>query len=501
MLQVDTVNYIRSEVNAKGHSYSEVARRTNTDARTVKKYADQEEFQAKQQQRKKQSSPVMDPVKEQVDQWLIDDGKKKKKYRRTAKRMWQQLCDECDFQGSERTVRDYVSKRKVCLQEESSQAALPLESKPGDAQVDFGQAPFQRQGEIVELPYLVLSFPHSNAFLVQVFESENQDCFLEGLKRFFDHIGGVPRRIRFDNLSPAVTKVLPHGKRQLTDGFYRFVLHYGFAYEFCNPGAGNEKGHVEAMVKYVRNNFFLPEQHIFDLEELNAGLWKICIVDRDRAHYEKKSKISTLFEADQQALFYLPEKSYKGIRYETVKANKYGYVTIDGSKYSTSPRYAGQGVLVGITHDTIQILTDQYEIIVRHRRSYEGEVIMKWQPYLSLMARRPNAMKYTSFYDQLPQPWQDYLQACTQEEVKEALKLLSTLLKDHRMELATEALQAASRHAHPSPDAIRQVFHQLVHGRGFREAIPIQQHVPTMPEAQRGMTRYDDFFQLSGRET
>lgn len=66
---MDTVNYIRSEVNAKGHSYSEVARRTNTDARTVKKYADQEEFPAKKRKRKKQRSPVMDPVKEQVRRW------------------------------------------------------------------------------------------------------------------------------------------------------------------------------------------------------------------------------------------------------------------------------------------------------------------------------------------------------------------------------------------------------------------------------------------------
>lgn len=501
MLQVDTVNYIRSEVNAKGHSYSEVARRTNTDIRTVKKYADQEEFQAQKRKRKKKRSPVMDPVKEQVDQWLIDDGKKKKKYRRTAKRIWQQLCDKYHFEGSERTVRDYVAKRKVSLQEESNQAALPLESKPGDAQVDFGQAPFKRNGEIVELPYLVLSFPYSNAFLVQVFESENQDCFLEGLKRFFEHIKGVPRRIRFDNLSPAVKKVLPYGKRQLTEGFSRFALHYGFEYEFCNPGAGNEKGHVEAMVKYVRNNFFLPELTVIDLEEVNADLWKTCIDDRDRAHYEKKSKISELYEADQQAMFYLPEKSYDVIRYETVRANKYAYVPVDGSKYSSSPRFAGQQVLVGITHDTIQILTDQYETIVSHRRSYQGEVLMKWQPYLSLMARRPNAMKYTTFYDQLPQPWQDYLKACTHEEIKDVLKLLATLLKDHQMEIATEALQAASRHSHPSPDAIRQMFYQLVNGRGYRKAIPINQDVPTMPEAQRGMTRYDDFFQLSGRET
>ncbi|MGJ9386278.1 IS21 family transposase, partial [Salipaludibacillus sp. CF4.18] len=67
------------------------------------------------------------------------------------------------------------------------------------AQIDFGEAPFKSKGEIIDLPYLVLSYPYSNAFYVQVFESQNQDCFLEGMKRFFHHIGSVPRTIRFDN--------------------------------------------------------------------------------------------------------------------------------------------------------------------------------------------------------------------------------------------------------------------------------------------------------------
>src|SRR5699024_8878080 len=117
---------------------------------------------------------------------------------------------------TERLERMY-QKGNVELLEESDEASLPLEPKPGEAQVDFGEAPFKWNGEIVDLPYLVLSFPYSNAFLVQVFESVNQECFLEGLKRFFHYIGGVPHTIRFDNLSPAVKKILPHGERELTE--------------------------------------------------------------------------------------------------------------------------------------------------------------------------------------------------------------------------------------------------------------------------------------------
>lgn len=47
MLQVTNIQYIRQEVNIKGCSYDDVARRTHKDYRTVIKYADMEEFQPK----------------------------------------------------------------------------------------------------------------------------------------------------------------------------------------------------------------------------------------------------------------------------------------------------------------------------------------------------------------------------------------------------------------------------------------------------------------------
>ncbi|CAM3688729.1 hypothetical protein BRIN106911_24460 [Brevibacillus invocatus] len=81
----------------------------------------------------------------------------------------------------------------------------------------------------------------------------------------FTFLEGVPHTIRFDNLSPAVKKVVPNGERHVTEEFARFVAYYGFQYEFCNPGSGNEKGHMEAMVKYIRNNYLLPEIHYEDL--------------------------------------------------------------------------------------------------------------------------------------------------------------------------------------------------------------------------------------------
>ena len=221
MLAVEEIDYIRLEVNQRGQAYAQVANKIGVDARTVKKYADQEEFTHKPKQIR--TAPVLDPVRSIIDKWIKEDFKKKKKNQRTAKRMFTQLVDFHCFKGSYRTVRSYVSIRKKELLEGREEAALPLESTSGTAQVDFGTAPFLYEGEVIDLPYLVMSFPFSNTFQFQVFPSENTECLLEGLQRMFRYMNGVPRVIRFDNLSPAVKKIHAKGERELTNTFERFV--------------------------------------------------------------------------------------------------------------------------------------------------------------------------------------------------------------------------------------------------------------------------------------
>src|SRR5699024_12763593 len=119
------------------------------------------------------------------------------------------------------------------------------------------------------------------SFYFQVFPSENTECLLEGLQRMFHHMGRVPKTIRFDNLSPAVKKIFSKGERELTDTFERFVLHYGFQYEFCNQGKGNENGHVEAMIKYVKINFLLSENKIVNIDHLNYNLCVLSLKYRN----------------------------------------------------------------------------------------------------------------------------------------------------------------------------------------------------------------------------
>ena len=65
-------------------------------------------------------------------------------------------------------------------------------------------------------------------------------------------------------MTTAVAQVLKGTERVLADGFSRFMLHYRFHADFCNPASGNGKGNVEN--KEFRPN---PLQFAVDAPVLN----------------------------------------------------------------------------------------------------------------------------------------------------------------------------------------------------------------------------------------
>ena len=123
-----------------------------------------------------------------IDAWLEEDRRKKKKQRHTAIRIYERLRDECGFTGGVRTVTEYVSKRRKELAEEK-ETYVDLHHPGGEAQVDFRTAELIYEQKIMEVKYLVLSFPYSNAAYIVVLPKENIECFLYGLQTLFDMQG------------------------------------------------------------------------------------------------------------------------------------------------------------------------------------------------------------------------------------------------------------------------------------------------------------------------
>ena len=90
MLTMDQIHDIRNRFYEKGENISQIAEALHLDWRTVRKYIDQTDFNSPPPKPalEKQFCPKLDPYKEMIDSWLIEDKSAPRKQRHTAKRVF-----------------------------------------------------------------------------------------------------------------------------------------------------------------------------------------------------------------------------------------------------------------------------------------------------------------------------------------------------------------------------------------------------------------------------
>ncbi len=491
MLRMAQIDYIKDLYENEDLSLREISRRTGHSFQTVQKYAYQENWSAeKLPNLEAENYPNLEKYIPSIDEWMELDRKLPRKQRHTAMRIYHRLVDEQGYPGSYSSVKRYVRKKKFVLKL-ATEGYLPLAQPCGHGQVDFGESLYyDAQGKERKGYALTVSFPQSNKGYTQFFPSQNQECLLEGLKRVFERIGGVPLRLRFDNLSTAVAKVLEGGERELTEGFRRFMLHYRFRADFCNPASGNEKGNVENKVGYSRRNAFVPVPTVTSFEAFNEWLWDWCEKDAQRLHYKYKMPIQELWEADRDALLKLPEYPFPVFRYEVLSVNKYGFAVIDTNKYGLAPTLAGKTVQAKIFFDHVEFYYDHHPV-GRYRRSYgRDEELYDWTQYVGTLLKKPGAVEHTRFFKQLPQQWQELLAQSRGRERKGALRLLDEIVRDGNAPLCEDALSMAAENGRTDPDSIRQCYYMIAKKEFRPKPLELRASTPKL-RYDPNLTAYD----------
>lgn len=462
MLRMAQVHYIRDLYEKEDLSLREISRLTKHSFNTVKKYAHQEDWGAKHLPNiEPLSYPVLGDYIPLINEWLEADRKVPKKQRHTMYRIFCRLRDEQGFTGSYSSVKRYVSKRKFVMKQEK-EGFLPIAHPPGWGQVDFGKFMFYDKNQSEQAGYaLTVSFPYSNKGYTLAFPSQNQECLLEGMKQIFAHIGGVPQRLRFDNMTTAVAQVLKGAERVLTDDFNRFMMHYRFRADFCNPASGNEKGNVENKVGYSRRNAFVPVPTITSFEEFNEYLMGWCEKDARRAHYVRKVPIQELWEEEAVQLLELPKYPFPVFRYSTLTVNKNGFATIDTNRYGLSPSLAGETVQAKIYFDRVEFFYDHHPV-GSFKRCYDAnKEIYDWTQYVTTLCRKTRAVEHTRFFRMMPQKWQVFLKQNHGKERKNALQLLNEIVTDGNASLCEDALTLAEENGRTDADSIRQCYYLI----------------------------------------
>lgn len=400
MIKMPVIQDIR-QMHRDGSSIAEISRKTNVSEPTVRKYVRMGDLSPKVPAKRRAPS-ILDDYAPLIDKWLEEDRKNWHKQRHTVRRVFERLAAERGFEGSYSTVQRYVKRYKEEHRGSGSQY-LEQDWPPGEMQVDFGQAGFRIVGVRTRMHNLVCAFPFSNVGLAQVFYGETAECVCEGLSAVFEHIGGVPRKIVFDNATGVGRKIC--GVISASKLFSAFAAHYGFSYAFCSPHAGHEKGSVENKVGAMRRSLFVPIPQFDNVRRYNERLLDMSMGRSDKAHYRKGESQLALFEEDRFALSPLPDSRFSAVSYTEHKADKYGNVVLDGRhRYSTDPAYESCRLIVGAGAFDVDIYDSEGAHIVTHERGWGDKPTESIDPVsqLALLCRKPGGWHESRVRSSLP---------------------------------------------------------------------------------------------------
>ena len=436
---------IRRRILVEKESKRSILREYGIHFQTLQKilsYSDPPGYRQKAPRSKRKIGPYL-PIIEEI---LRTDQQAPKKQRHTAKRIFNRLKEEYDYDGGYTGVKEAVRTFK----QHSAEVFMPLSHRPGEAQVDFGYAYVDWKGERKQFAFFVMSLLYSDAFFVCAFPRECTETFQIGHERAFAFFGAVPKRISYDNSKIPVAKILGSRQRKLTDEFLRLQSHFLFEEHFCLVRRPNEKGHVESLVGFARRNFMVPVPRVETLEELNAHLEERCRSDLSRQLRGTEQSKAVLLEVDKKAMLPLPKHRFEARRLERTRASSLSLVRFDRNDYSVPTSYAHHAVTAVGNLDEVRFIVENRRVAT-HPRCWEKHQV-RFDPihYLALLERKPGALDYArpledwqlpSCFDVLRRRLESRMEG---EGTREFIKVLRLLEKVKLKELTQAVHQALS---------------------------------------------------------
>jgi transposase len=337
--------------------------------------------------------PRLGPLVAFIDAILEADRHAPRKQRHTAHRIYTRIRQErTECPVAESTVREYVRERRRALGLLVQETFVPQSyAWGGEAQVDWYEAVADLAGERTTVQVFVLRSMASGAAFHRAYHRATQQAFLEAHQLAFHSFGGVFRRLRYDNLSAAVKRILRGFQRAETTRFVAFRSHWRFQAEFCTPAEAHEKGGVENEVGTFRRNHWVPVPRATDLADLNAQLLRACQQDEARTLTGRAQSVGAAVLSERAHLLPLAEEDFDLADVSFPIVSGLGCVKVRTNAYSV-PVPAGTSVQVRLTPSTVEVTHDGRPIAL-HERSYgRYQEILELEHYLDTLEHKPGAL-------------------------------------------------------------------------------------------------------------
>lgn len=321
-----------------------IARRLGIDVRTVRAHIRRIEHGASEPRRaavSKKLDRFTDSIESKVGQGL------------SAIQIFQDLSGESGFDACYETVKRAVRK----LRRDEPEVYCRMTFAPGEeAQIDFGElGVLEVGGERRRVWLFAMTLCFSRLSHYELVLDQTVPTFLGAIRRGFERFGGVPLRLKPDNLRSAVL-FNSLGERHYQEDFFRFCRHYGCVPDAARPATPTDKGRTERDIGYVLGSCF-SGRNFTRLEEAVAWLerWHGEIASV-RVHGTTRRRPIDLFEeAERAALKPLPSEPYEIAVFTRHKVRKDCHVHVLANYYSVPYTLVGETVSVRRTEARIDV--------------------------------------------------------------------------------------------------------------------------------------------------
>ena len=394
-------------------------------------------FNSDQRQKRKLSTEIATIIQEQ----LRDNERKKKEGLRKQIKLKVDIHEHLLSLGHQigyTTVCNYIREDNISKREAYiKQIYLAGE----ECEFDWGEVRIYVQGVLKRFYMAVFTAAYGNYRYAKLYSRQDTLAFMESHNDFFEHIGGVYHEMVYDNMRVAVGEFVGKHEKNPTKALLNLSGWFGFRWRFCNVRRGNEKGHVERSVEYIRRKAFCHIDHFATLEEAQTHLDVACQrINTLPSTTTFKSPSVSLVE-EKKTLWEYPG-SISCFVTETLKVDKYSTITYFTNRYSVPDHLVGNMVDVKIYANKLKVYYDK-ELTCQIERSYGfGVWQIKLEHYLYTLSIKPGALHgslaleqaseqlkhlYHTYFVNQPRGFVELLFYCKTKEVPQQ-KLITTIL-------------------------------------------------------------------------
>jgi len=340
----------------------------------------------------RRTSKLTDEIKSVIDEYIIEN--EKKVANRNRKQVMKaidiyDLLTEKNYDIGYTTVCNYIRSQKKNHEAYIKQ----IYPKGNTVEFDWGEVKLEIAGEEKKFQMSLFTTANGSCHFARLYPNQKTESFLDSHIKGFKYFGGVHKEVVYDNMKVAVRRFIGKGEKEATEELIKISMYYGFDYRFCNARRGNEKGHVERGIEFVRRKAFARKFKFETLQEANTHLLETAnkLNHKARKWLDGKSPMTILTEEQNYLVPLKPD--YVIAKKVECRVDKYSTITIEQNRYSVPEYLVGKFLDVTIYPEQIKARYKN-EIVASHIRSFDfASWVIDIEHYLNTIKKKPGSLK------------------------------------------------------------------------------------------------------------